>query len=142
MTRARDTLHIHTDSDFFDDLPIPAAVRYNDRTDYREPEEILLQLSHRDVFLDYFKSRGNRILAMQSGDPLFYRDNALYADGTLKHCVARLSQSCQARLAGLIRKGYHVHRAAVRFIVYWQGKDETEETPILLPEIYLRHDDA
>ena len=142
MTRARDTLHIHTDSDFFDDLPLPAAVRYNDKTDYGEPQEILLQLSHRDVFLDYFKPRKERIMTLQSGDALFFREGALYVGEAPGYCVARLSQACQSRVAGLLRKGYRVHRAAVRFVVYWQGKEDTEETPILLPEIYFRRDDA
>ena len=38
------------------------------------PEEIMLQLSHKDVFLDFFKGRKQDVLALKGGDALTYTE--------------------------------------------------------------------
>ena len=53
LTRANNRLFIHTNSDCFQHLPTDKYVI--DVQQYTMPEEIVLQLSHRDVYLDFFK---------------------------------------------------------------------------------------
>ena len=53
------------------------------------PEEIVLQLSHKDVFLKFFKGRKQEILALRSGDSLIYKDSVLYTASTNK-AVAKI----------------------------------------------------
>ena len=70
MTRAKSLLRIHTNSDFFGSLDLrPADCRTDDKA-YSEPDEIMLQLTHRDVVLDYFKSKKEAVLALRSGNTL------------------------------------------------------------------------
>ena len=56
--------------------------------------------------------------------------------------IVKLSQKCRDRLAGLAEKGYTVTFARVRFIIAWKGADDEEKTAIVLPDLYLRRDDA
>ena len=137
MTRAKNRLFIHTNSDCFRHLP---ADRYVvDSTPYAMPEEIVLQLSHRDVYLEFFKKRKQQILALRSGDALVYKDAILY-DTSTQNEVAKLSMNMQQALATWQGKGYEVKSASVRFIVAWKPKDapkEEAETAVLLADLRL-----
>lgn len=64
MTRAKSELHIHTDSTFFDTLLPQGIQRKVEERVYPEPDELLLELTHRDVVLDYFKDKKRLILSL------------------------------------------------------------------------------
>ena len=138
MTRAKNTLYIHTNTTFFDRFSLPSVERRVDAAAYDEPEEIMLQLTHRDVYLDYFKLRQKQNIGLRSGDALSLDGSGLKTVGKHSCCAVKLSQACRERLAGLAEKGYKVDRAAVRFTGFWKGQDDEEETLIVLPELYLR----
>ena len=137
MTRAKNRLFIHTNGPCFDN--IKAAQHKNSFEKYPMPEEIVLQLSHRDVFLDYFKERKQDVLTLQSGDLLTYSNYVLYSKSTNKP-IAKLSACMQATLNDWISKGYSVISSSVRFIVAWKSKDaskEESETAVMLADIVL-----
>ena len=100
-----------------------------------EPEELLLELTHRDVVLDFFKDKKGLILRLRSGDALSAEGPYLSVGGRY---VAKLSQSCRERLNGLAQKGYRISEARVRFVVAWKGGQDTEETAVLLPTLRLK----
>ena len=103
------------------------------------PQEIVLQLTHKDVVLSYFSSRKTAVLALKGGDLLDYADGFLSPRGSNKP-VAKLSVKMQENLASWLDKGYVVNSASVRFIVAWKAKDapkEQGETAVLLPELRL-----
>lgn len=137
MTRAKSRLFIHTNSDCF---KIQGADRYVvDSGLYSLPEEIVLQLSHRDVNLGFFKGCKSEVLALRGGDALDYRESYLYDVSTHK-VVAKLSSHMQGVLAGWAEKGYKVKSASVRFVVSWKPKDapkEEPETAVLLVDMLL-----
>ena len=138
MTRAKSLLRIHTNSDFFGSLDLrPADCRTDDKA-YSEPDEIMLQLTHRDVVLDYFKSKKEAVLALRSGDTLLLDGDYLKTSAISSQRIAKLSQACRERLAGLAQKGYSVYLAQIRYIVAWKGEDDEEETAVVLPDLYLR----
>ena len=65
ITRAKNRLFIHTNGDYFNRL---SADRYFiDQQQYNMPEEIVLQLSHKDVNLGFFKERKQEVLALRRG---------------------------------------------------------------------------
>ena len=136
MTRARNRLSIHTNSGCFDHLK--ADRHATDPKEYAMPEEIALQLSHKDVYLGFFRGRKQDVLALRSGEPLTYNDAILY---NANHCpVAKLSTNMQKTLAEWKEKGYEVKSASVRFIVAWKPKDapkEEPETAVLLADMVL-----
>ena len=137
ITRAKKQLFIHTDSLFFNRLN---ADRYAvDEKQYAMPEEIALQLSHKDVYLDYFKGFKREILALRSGDPLNYKNFCLYDSSTCKP-VAKLSANMQKTLENWESKGYKVKSASVRFVVAWKPKDAPKDEPesaVLLADMAL-----
>ena len=137
MTRAKNQLFIHTNGNCFNH--ISADRHFIDRKEYAMPEEIVLQLSHKDVFLKFFKGRKQEILALRSGDSLIYKDSVLYTASTNK-AVAKLSQNMQATMCEWEKKGYKVRAAYVRFIVAWKSKDSPKdepETAVLLADLLL-----
>ena len=124
ITRAKNRLFIHTNGDCFNSL---SADRYFiDRQQYDMPEEIVLQLSHKDVYLGFFKERKQEVLALQGGDSLTYSNFLLYNSLTGRP-VAKLSSRMQGTLSEWEQRGYKVKSASVRFVVAWKPKDATKE---------------
>ncbi|MFW5612657.1 MAG: UvrD-helicase domain-containing protein, partial [Prevotella pectinovora] len=137
MTRARQRLFIHTCSALFDRLP--ADHRMVDQHPYEMPEEIVLQLSHKDVNLGFFKTRKKEILALRAGEQLRFDSNYLYSLRA-NVPVAQLSKRMQADLCVWAEKGYEVSSSTIRFIVAWRPKDvpkREEEHAVLLVDLRL-----
>lgn len=137
ITRAKNRLFIHTNGDCFNRL---SADRYIvDQRQYNMPEEIVLQLSHKDVYLGFFKERKHEVLALRGGDSLTYSDFFLYSSLTNKP-VAKLSLKMQDTLSEWEKRGYKVKSASVRFVVAWKPKDAQKnepETAVLLADLML-----
>ena len=137
ITRAKNRLFIHTNGDLFSKLPVDIV--NNDNKQYSMPEEIVLQLSHKDVFLDFFKNIKKEVLALRSGDPLIFEDNYFLVPFTHR-AIAKLSTKMQAIIASWKEKGYSVRSASVRFVVAWKPKDapkDESEYAILLIDVVL-----
>ena len=137
ITRAKCNLSIHTNTAIFNSLP---AEIISDNNDYFMPDEIVLQLSHRDVMLSYFKYHQSEILSLRSGDPMVFKDNHLYlTDGIAK--VGKLSARMQKEIETWAEKGYKPIKAKVRFIVAWKAKDapkEEQKIAIVLADLLLK----
>ena len=137
ITRAKNRLFIHTNSDCFNSLCIDKY--YIDQREYTMPEEIVLQLSHKDVNLGFFKKRKQKVLTLRGGDSLNYNDSVLY-DVLTNKPVAKLSQNMQTTLLEWRERGYEVKSASVRFVVAWKPKDapkDERETAVLLVDLVL-----
>lgn len=139
MTRAKNELHIHCNTDLFSRISLPNVEKVEDAADYPEPQEITLHLTHRDVVLDYFKDKRNAVFKLRSGGRLSVDGRYITAEleGRTVH-VAKLSKAGAAKLESSSDKGYRIYRAEVRFIVAWRGEKDDAETPVLLPNLYLR----
>jgi ATP-dependent DNA helicase RecQ len=138
LTRAKNDLSVHYYGNFMEGKPLPGVAYQQDMTLYPEPNEIVLQFGHKDVVLDFFKGRKAKILALQSGEPL-YADDAylLYEDRGVKKKLIKLSKKAQEQLEMLARKGYRIQNAEIRFVVAWKHDDDAEEHAIVLPTLYM-----
>ena len=137
ITRAKHRLFIHTNSSLFD--RINADKKYVDSSIYEMPNEIVLQLSHKDVNLGYFKDRKKDVLALRAGQKLRYDNNYLIDINTNK-TVGQLSQKIIGELSMWREKNYNVSDVAIRFIVAWRPKDapkEESEYAVLLVDLTL-----
>jgi len=137
MTRAKNRLFVHTNGDCFSHLRTDQY--YISKKEYAMPEEIVLQLSYKDVYLGFFKELKQEVLALKGGDPLNYNNSVLYNTQTNKP-VAKLSQNMQTTLSEWQEKGYKVKSASVRFVVAWKAKDAPKnepETAVLLADLVL-----
>ena len=52
--------------------------------------------------------------------------------------VAYISKLKRAELKDWENKGYHVQSAKINYILAWKGKDDEEESAVLLPELILK----
>ena len=139
MTRAKSNLYMHTNTSLFNRYHIDGVEHCTDRQEYQEPSEIMLQTTHRDVVLDFFKSKKELIFNLRSGTKLEIDD--VYLTATLNGRdvrIAKFSKAFTEKLENLKEKGFVPVSAAVRFIVAWRGEEDTEETPIILADIYFQ----
>lgn len=137
-TRAKERLFIHTDSSLFDRMPADEHHACSQRYDL--PDDIILQLSHKDVNLGFFKQRKNQVLSLRAGQALIFDNNYLY-DHQNHMVIAQLSQNMQSELRLWYERGYAVVAASVRFIVAWRPKDAPQnekEHAVLLADLSLK----
>lgn len=137
-TRAKERLFIHTDASIFDRMP--ADEHHVCLQQYDMPDEIILQLSHKDVNLGFFKERKADILTLRAGQTLRFDNNYLFECRTNK-AVGQLSQKMQGELLQWSEKGYSVVSASIRFIVAWRPKDapkDEKEHAVLLVNLSLK----
>lgn len=138
MTRAKHTLAIHTNGNLFDSLK--SAQHLYDAQAYDEPNEIVLQLSHKDVNLGFSKPHKDAILSLRSGMPLTYHDHCLCLPSTGRD-IAQLSIKMKEKLGKWELKGYKVTAARIRFIVAWKSKDaprDEKESAIVLADLVMK----
>ncbi|MGN0650269.1 MAG: RecQ family ATP-dependent DNA helicase [Oscillospiraceae bacterium] len=135
MTRAKNELYIHYNSAIFDNIQAEGIERETDSSNYPEPEELVMQLGMKDVFLDFFIGKKAEVFALKSGDELEIMGDFLYADG--KRLVIP-SNAVRKKLAALREKGYTPYKARVCFIVEWVKQETAQSAAVILPEIWLK----
>ena len=138
MTRAKSNLYIHTNTTLFDKYRIDGVEHVVDGAEYGEPTEIMLQTTHKDVVLDFFKNKKEIIFNLRSGAKLKLDDVYLVAELNGRDVrVAKLSKAFVETLEKLKDKGYSPKSAEVRFVVAWKGEEDTEETLIILADMHF-----
>ena len=139
MTRAKQTLTIHTNGNLFDTLH--TAQHLYDAQAYDEPNEIVLQLSHKDVNLGFSKPHKDTILSLRSGMPLTYHDHCLCLPSTSRD-IAQFSIKMNEKIGKWELKGYKITTAKIRFIVAWKSKDapkDEKESAIVLADLVMTY---
>ncbi len=137
MTRAKRTLAIHTNGNLFDSLK--SAQHLYDAQAYDEPNEIVLQLSHKDVNLGFSKPHKDAILSLRSGMPLTYHDHCLCLPSTGRD-IAQLSIKMKEKLGKWELKGYKV--TAAESASSWHGSQrmhrrDEKESAIVLADLVM-----
>ena len=145
LTRARHTLSVHSNVDLSQYMNLMSADFMVDAETYTEPDEVLVQLTHRDVILSMFKGKVNLIDSLYAGQEININDN--YAEvfiGNRSVKILKFSEAFRRKISQLAEKGYHPHMAKIRHIVYWRDEDieagegKIIEIPIVLPEIIFK----
>jgi ATP-dependent DNA helicase RecQ len=132
ITRAKQNLHIFYNGDYFDKINVENMQRTFDNNDYPLPEQIILQLSHEDVALNYFASRGKEINSFVTGMELSVRDTGCFMENNQ---VLKFSSKFYSQIESLKTRKYFPIKATIRHIVFWKGKDIENEIKIILPDI-------
>lgn len=139
LTRAKKHLNIHTNSGFLDNLKdgqIENFERIFDNNQFHSPEELIIHLTHRDVWLDFFWDKQGAVAQLTSGDFLLVNGQGCAPEGG--NDVLKFSQQFLGQLAELGRHQYYPTRARVNYVVYWLKEGAKEEIRIVLPEICLK----
>lgn len=138
FTRAKQRLFIHTNASLFDNMQVDRL--YRDNNHYQMPDEIMLQLTHKDVNLNFFKPHKQEIMKLRAGNKLRFVNNYFYAQNS-QQPIALLSQKMQTELLRWTKNGYAVIATTIRFIVAWKAKDapqEEKEHAVLLLNMELK----
>lgn len=133
MTRAKQNLTIHLNSNFLDNLTAEHLERIEDQEIHSRPDELLMHLFLKDVWLDYFINRQLLVDQFISGDTLkINRDECLDTNGK---SVLKFSRNFVTQIESMKAKGYELKSAKVNFIIYWKKEDAVQEIKIILPEL-------
>jgi len=142
MTRAKQNLTIHLNSNFLDNLHSIQNLQYiEDKNEYAQPNEIAMQLTYKDIWLDYFLNRQYLFSQLMSGDILtLNNDECLNSKG---QSVLKFSKQFLKQLETMKANGYQPKSTKVNFIVYWLKEGAEQEVKIILPELYIekQHDE-
>ncbi|WP_207425076.1 RecQ family ATP-dependent DNA helicase [Pedobacter sp. SYSU D00535] len=135
MTRAKQNLSIHLNGNYLDTLSAENLERVSDSGTYLPPAEITMQLSYKDIWLDYFISKQQLISQLTSGESLMLNGGeCLNSKG---QCVLKFSQKFLDQIEMMKEKNYVPKRARVNFIVYWIKEGSTQEVKVILPELHF-----
>jgi ATP-dependent DNA helicase RecQ len=135
MTRAKSNLTLHLNRHYLGHIRVVNLTGLDDRAQYELPGKLAIQLSHRDVWLDYFIGRQYLVESLRSGDILKYKDREWLTDqGKI---VFRPSQKCAEQLERIRKNGYEPQFAKINFIVFWRKEAGEQETKIVLPELHF-----
>ena len=96
---------------------------------------IIIPLSMRDVWLDFFIGRKDIVLRLRSGDSLIYKAGYLLDERGFN--IAALSASGKERVEVWTEKGYEVASAHVSYTLAWKPQDYDVEYAVCLANIVL-----
>lgn len=140
ITRAKERLHIHYTGNGFDKFAPYASAYETDYASHEKPSELTVQLFMDDVFLNFFKDKKLTILNLCSGHHMIVKGHSMYIDdnGNLTELL-RFSNKSIKYINKIISEGYVPCDAKIRFICAWKGKGDTDESAVILPDIYFRY---
>jgi ATP-dependent DNA helicase RecQ len=136
MTRAKQSLAIHLNGNYLDHINVFGLERIENRENFPPPTHLVIQLTHKDVWLDYFINKQYHVSQLLSGELLNVKENDI-----LNHkgvSVLKFSMEFNAQVIDQLKtKGYILKGAKVNFILYWQKKEADREIKIVLPELWF-----
>lgn len=133
ITRAKQNLRIHYNSNLFQEIDIANVVRRNDKTKYKFPKYLTVQLKYDQVWLDFFISCQRKIDNLVSGDELMIDEKGL-KDNKGQYVVI-FSKQFIDEINSRKNNGFSLYSATVSFIVYWKKKETEKEYKVILPQI-------
>ena len=136
MTRAKTNLTIHYNGNYLETINTEALIKMFDNSTYSPPNQLAMQLTHEDVYLNYFGSWQPLISQLNTGDELTI--NGEFCSNIKGLPILKFSKQFMDKINN-IEQNYKPNPARIRFIVYWKKKDSTEdEIKIILPELNFR----
>ena len=138
LTRAKHNLFIHCNTTIFQNILTSNIGVVRDYKEYAEPTEMLVRLSHKDIYLDYCKNTTNELGRLRSGMKINYRNYFITyrKENGEEIKLARISQRFQRQLEYYAEKGFYPEEGTIEFIVSWKGQEDTKE--IWIPLVSLK----
>ena len=135
MTRAKRNLTIHLNGNYLNNISVDILQKVEDKKTYLPPSHLTMQLTYKDVWLDYFINKQHLLSKLVSGDILLINgDECKNPNG---QSILKFSGHFLETIESLKQKNYKLKQAKVNFIVYWKKEDSEQEIKIILPELYF-----
>jgi ATP-dependent DNA helicase RecQ len=136
MSRAKSSLTIHTNNDCLNNTYADNLHYITHGNGYTPINEIVLQLTLKDVWLDFFLSKQQFLSRAISGDKLTINGNESLSFNGQE--VVRFSKKfTNESILHLLADGYKMKEAKVNFVLWWQKEGSDSEIKVILPEIIL-----
>jgi ATP-dependent DNA helicase RecQ len=135
MTRAKQNLTVHLNSNFLDSLSTENLERVENIKIYLPPNELAMHLTHKSVVLDYFINKQHLISQLMSGDNLIVSGQEFL--NSRGQPVLRFSMRCKSEIESMKQRNYELKSAKINFIIYWMKEGTEQEVKIILPELYF-----
>ena len=146
LSRAKETLEIHTNSDCFDQL-VTSCPMVRDSREFDEPEFYDVVLTLRDINLKSVKyEKASKIIGSLYTDDELVTSNIKFRTGeglglgrTANENVLLFSNDFLSRKWSVFyKRGYEMIRAKVEYRVTWFDSKENKEYEVLLPKIRFK----
>lgn len=135
MTRAKQNLTIHLNGNYLDHIKTDGLHRIDNNNTFQPPNDLVLHLSHRDLYLGYFEYVQHRLIGLTSGDSIIICDEG--CKNNKGELILKFSRSFLEKLSEIKQSGFLLKEAKVNFIVYWTNDDHKIEVKIVLPELHF-----
>ncbi|WP_445735456.1 RecQ family ATP-dependent DNA helicase [Mariniflexile sp.] len=135
MTRAKQNLTIHLNGNYLDNIDAENIILSEDQEEHSPPNQLVMHLTFKDVWLDYFSTRQHLISQLTSGDVLTIKgDECTNSKG---QSLLKFSKHFQNIIEHRKQEGFLLKEVRVNFIVYWKKEDAEQEIQIILPELFF-----
>jgi ATP-dependent DNA helicase RecQ len=136
FTRAKQNLTIHINEAYLNQYNVDEMVRIHSTETYLPPNEIVMHLTYKDIWLDYFINKQNLLAPLMSGQSLYVgTDECLNSKG---QSILKFSQLFMKQIEIMKEKNFELKNAKINHIVYWLKEGTEEEIKIVLPELYFQ----
>ena len=135
MTRAKQNLNIHLNGNYLDHLKTEGLERIENNNTFKPSNDLVLHLSHRDLYLGYFEFVQHRISGLTSGDSIIICDEG--CKNNKGELVLKFSRSFLEKISQIKQSGFQLKEAKVNFIVHWTNDDKKIQVKIVLPELHF-----
>lgn len=135
ITRAKSNLQIHYTGNYLRSFAADNLLYSEDNAAYPEPQQIVLYLTHRDVYLGYFEFVQRRVAALVSGASLTVTEQGLCNQQNEQ--VMKYSKQFADLLKVYFDKGFSIKKAKVNFMVWWKDEEKEKEMLVVLPRLLL-----
>lgn len=139
MTRARKTLEIHYNEDYFERKESIINMMFRnfryeyDNNEYPSSDFIVLQLGYKDVYLSYFYNARKYVESLNSGDFLNFDEDGCFDSKSNR--VLAFSAKFKEEMKKYLDKGYKPSLARVNHILFWKQEEFEYETLIVFPQL-------
>jgi ATP-dependent DNA helicase RecQ len=138
LTRAKSMMSIHVNNAVLDHIKLDNCEILNDDVNYPSPNQLVVQLSHRDVWLDYFEPKQFLVSQLLCGAILGVEHDCCV--NSMGQPVMKFSRQFNTFVEEQNKKGFFIERLKVDFILYWTSEKSQKEFKIILPEVtFIKH---
>ncbi|WP_298143589.1 RecQ family ATP-dependent DNA helicase [Flavobacterium sp.] len=135
LTRAKNNLTIHVNSNILDQLKADHVNWIDDRDFHPQPKGLVMQLTLKDVWLNYFIDKQSVISQLTSGDTLIVNENGCF-DSNGKP-ILKFSKHFVEQIETRKTNHYELKYATVNYILFWKNENMHHEVKIVLPGLYF-----
>jgi len=133
ITRAKNNLSVHLNGNYLDQIRVGNLERIEDTQEYLELDEIVYNLNHTDIWLDYSANKQNIISQLTSGDSLVIKNDE--CKNLTGQSVLKFSKKFIDEIETKSKKGFMLKKAKVNFVLFWLKDGAEEEIQIVLPTV-------